>query len=274
MPPLRPRSSVSRVSQALGALLGGIWSTIQFFTGWYQGDRPGSNSRRIAGRLTMVFIAGLLLEHLGYSEPFEADDVFRWFVVPWSLFFFLSTILVPIYLATLRRGWLWRMTQRILGPGTTELVFSNEFHLTPQRFIMDIFLSAAMAVLAAALVFREGGLVDPKVTCVEGACAAMPEAILYFAIVTFSTLGYGDISPPPDLRLGASLLAVFGNIHLGLLAGAVFFALQADRPTDSEALITDGEGIWQGRSDPTSLRLAKHRPEHREGGDQAEPISE
>lgn len=42
------------------------------------------------------------------------------------------------------------------------------------------------------------------------------EAALYFSIVTFTTLGYGDLTAGPSWRLLASLAAVNGLIIVGL----------------------------------------------------------
>lgn len=42
---------------------------------------------------------------------------------------------------------------------------------------------------------------------------------LYFSIVTFTTLGYGDLQPAPDGRIYAALQALTGYMHLGLIIG-------------------------------------------------------
>lgn len=44
---------------------------------------------------------------------------------------------------------------------------------------------------------------------------------LYFATVTFTTLGYGDLQPHPALQLLASSLAIAGYLHLATLIGMV-----------------------------------------------------
>lgn len=43
---------------------------------------------------------------------------------------------------------------------------------------------------------------------------------IYFSIVTFTTLGYGDFQPNPALRLLAAIQALFGYLYLGLFVGA------------------------------------------------------
>lgn len=42
------------------------------------------------------------------------------------------------------------------------------------------------------------------------------EVALYFSMVTYTTLGYGDIVPNPEIRLFASLSAVTGLLTFGL----------------------------------------------------------
>jgi len=45
---------------------------------------------------------------------------------------------------------------------------------------------------------------------------------LYFSIVTWTTLGYGDFSPIPVLRLVAAVEALVGYIYMALLIGLFF----------------------------------------------------
>ncbi|MEM7361021.1 MAG: potassium channel family protein [Pseudomonadota bacterium] len=42
---------------------------------------------------------------------------------------------------------------------------------------------------------------------------------LYFSIVTWTTLGYGDISPVPEMRLIASIQALIGYTYMAILIG-------------------------------------------------------
>lgn len=42
---------------------------------------------------------------------------------------------------------------------------------------------------------------------------------LYFSVVTFTTLGYGDLHPSPALRSLAATEALIGYVYLGLLVG-------------------------------------------------------
>ena len=42
----------------------------------------------------------------------------------------------------------------------------------------------------------------------------------YFSIVTFTTLGYGDMQPRPEMRLYAAFEALLGYLYLGLIVGS------------------------------------------------------
>jgi hypothetical protein len=42
---------------------------------------------------------------------------------------------------------------------------------------------------------------------------------LYFSVVTWTTLGYGDFKPPSDLRLIASLQALMGYLYMAIVVG-------------------------------------------------------
>lgn len=44
---------------------------------------------------------------------------------------------------------------------------------------------------------------------------------LYFSIVTFTTLGFGDFTPSPESRMYAATQAVLGYIYLGILVGKI-----------------------------------------------------
>lgn len=58
-----------------------------------------------------------------------------------------------------------------------------------------------------------------------GALGAIEEA-LYFATVTFTTLGYGDIVLGPEWRLLGAFAATNGTIIIGWTTAMVFLAVQ------------------------------------------------
>jgi len=69
--------------------------------------------------------------------------------------------------------------------------------------MLGIFLVHTIEIWLWAFAYVATGVVDS----VEGA--------VYFSTVTFSTLGYGDITPPPEWRVFAALEAMNGIILIG-----------------------------------------------------------
>jgi len=51
------------------------------------------------------------------------------------------------------------------------------------------------------------------------------KSVLYFSIVTWTTLGYGDFQPTESVRLWASLEAFIGYVFTGILVGLIIAAL-------------------------------------------------
>ena len=51
---------------------------------------------------------------------------------------------------------------------------------------------------------------------------------VYSSMVTFSTLGDGDLSPLPNTILWAAMEAILGNLHLGFIVVSVLAALNRD----------------------------------------------
>ena len=94
----------------------------------------------------------------------------------------------------------------------------------------------------------------------------------YFSVVTFTTLGYGDMQPVADMRLYTAYEAVIGYVYLGMVVGtAMDFgnnppwhhgrstgALPPDDTTDAAEPVTETASPAPGPSrsddDPQSLR--------------------
>lgn len=49
---------------------------------------------------------------------------------------------------------------------------------------------------------------------------------LYFSVVTFTTLGYGDFRPTKNARAFAAVKALFGYILLGILVSTIIYYLR------------------------------------------------
>lgn len=114
---------------------------------------------------------------------------------------------------------------------------SEDFRPNPRRLALDTTISIFFSIIAFSLVYRLGGI-SLETGCV-GEHAARDYA--YFSAVTFSTLGYGDFRPCPDIRLIAAFQAIFGNLHLGLIVGSAFFLAQERGKASEEKTTNDGE---------------------------------
>ena len=112
---------------------------------------------------------------------------------------------------------------------------SGEFKPNPRRLAIDTCISILFTILAFSTVYRLGGISLTE-TC-EVTFAATD--YVYFSAVTFSTLGYGDFRPCPDMRLLAAFQAILGNLHLGLIVGCAFYFTQEMRSISEEPTCDD-----------------------------------
>lgn len=85
---------------------------------------------------------------------------------------------------------------------------------------MDRLVAIAIVILlisgltmSYALAYRYVGLID------DGQVTHDPITCLYFSIVTWTTLGYGDVRPTPGARLIAASEAVVGLVFIGAYIG-------------------------------------------------------
>jgi hypothetical protein len=78
-------------------------------------------------------------------------------------------------------------------------------------------IAAATLLLSFASIYRIEGIIDSSTK----ELVHNPVDCLYFSVVTFTTVGYGDFIPPPGLRLVAAAEAFAGYLSLALII-AVF----------------------------------------------------
>ena len=179
--------------------VGVVWCFFCVLIGWRDRAREGSNVRRLFTRLTFLGVLFCLIEAFLAGVALQPGNPMRLIFIAWSPVFFFVNILGVFWLAGTHRA----------------------FTPDPWRLLRDILLSGAISILGMALLYRSFGVENG-----DGDIFEVPHTALYFSTVTFSTLGYGDFKPSEASQLYAGLHAIYGNIHLGLLAGAVFFGLQ------------------------------------------------
>ncbi len=95
----------------------------------------------------------------------------------------------------------------------------------PIRTVFAILIQSGALLLTFAAVYSGFGLMT------NGAPPVPVNDLdaLYFSVVTWTTLGYGDFSPPTELRLIAAAQAAIGYFYLGLTVGLVANVVSSTR---------------------------------------------
>ncbi|MGR3502604.1 ion channel [Pseudaestuariivita sp.] len=192
---------------------------------------PGSTRGSRARNAMSAFIAGLggviLLElffevfsRVGFTPTPYATAMFAAF----GFVFFLATTFAVIYLQ------------------------SERFRISPSRLIRDIAISIFYSVVAFALYYRTVGILPTF----DAQRTQTARDFIYFSVVTFSTLGYGDFRPSPDSRLLAASQALLGTVHIGMIVGAAFLTFSMS-----------GRGEKQVRPVPSTQRRRWSRKRRR-----------
>ncbi len=99
-----------------------------------------------------------------------------------------------------------------------------EDEVRPERVSLMVFLLGMSIVLVFARHYQFHGFRETE----EGSFPSFGEA-LYFSVVTWTTLGFGDLTPTPAIRPVAALQALLGYVFLGVLVGSVGELLKTKR---------------------------------------------
>ena len=76
---------------------------------------------------------------------------------------------------------------------------------------------------------------DPAAVSGRALAPGVPSALLYYSLVTISTLGYGDISPATDVaRTAAAMEAVVGQLFLVVLVARLVGLISAQKQDEAE----------------------------------------
>lgn len=116
----------------------------------------------------------------------------------WVTVFFISTVFVTS---------LWNVFNDV-----------NNEHFAFQ--LSKMVLSIYVTLFAFASLYQRAGLIY------HGEISHEPFDALYFSIVTWTTLGYGDFQPVESLRLLAAFQALLGTLFIPLLVAALLFSVQ------------------------------------------------
>lgn len=169
--------------------------------GFKAGSESGSNLRRSFSRLAMLGTILLVIQYFIFDGYFEENHklhaVMSFYFLILSLVFFITNILGVVFSA------------------------SEEFIVNQLRLFLDVVLSACLHIVVFSYVFRTFRIQDSNDNLIQ-----TPNYLdhLYFSIVTFTTLGYGDMKPSGSSRIFAAYEALLGNLHLGFIVAAAFLA--------------------------------------------------
>jgi hypothetical protein len=164
--------------------------------GWRRASSHGSNGRRLLMR-SAVGVSALLAVDLVMATQISSPP--------------LSLIAAQCLIGFAVLVFCWNVL-------SIPLLTDHSFRPNPQRLFTDTLLSSLLTMLSFAQLFRSRGI---QLTIGSDDPAVLDH--LYFSVVTFSTLGYGDFAPLEATRLYAGFLAILGNMHLGMLVGALFY---------------------------------------------------
>ena len=115
----------------------------------------------------------------------------------------------------------------LLGSGaavSTIIAFARH-RISPAATLVALIIHAGALLFLFAGVYLGFGLVfgSNEIAKVERSDA------LYFSVVTWTTLGYGDFAPRAAIRLVAGMQALLGYIFFGLIVGLLADYLKSDQ---------------------------------------------
>lgn len=91
-----------------------------------------------------------------------------------------------------------------------------------RKLFLFVVIQGGADIFMFAAIYRGYGLISP-----DGSVAPPWKTALYFSIVTWTTLGYGDYRPPEAIQLIAAIQALLGYVFLGLTVSVL--AISVDR---------------------------------------------
>jgi len=159
---------------------------------------------------------------------------FAFFYLPSSVSLVIVAVLWTAELGPPGEGIPWRhLGIGFLATGITILGLLAKLHgdLTSRDSWLFVAINGVALIVTFALLFDSAGIVPSgETTSVDDR-----RDLIYFSVVTFTTLGYGDFTPQPPARLLAALEAIGGYFYLGIvIAMATLTGRQAADPQEGE----------------------------------------
>lgn len=104
----------------------------------------------------------------------------------------------------------------------TAIVFTFLRYSSFKSLIVIMVICIPLFLAEFALIFAQLGIIGPDNT------PTRPMDYLYFSIVTFTTLGYGDFRPSEAARPFAAMEALLGYVMLGLFVSVLIMINQSN----------------------------------------------
>lgn len=177
--------------------------------------------RRFVGAIAAVFILPYLTYRALWGEPMQDGSLVPLVAILLVLFFLYATHCFGI----LRRS----QTDRLVW----------------MRFVLVSVVVLGTTLLTFSSIYRVAGLVPPaQVGSPHGETAPVctdPGACLYFTVITWTTVGYGDFTPTPAARPYAAIEAMVGYMFTALFVPTLIYATNAlarrkDDPASSKSV--------------------------------------
>ncbi|MGR0278515.1 ion channel [Marinomonas dokdonensis] len=99
----------------------------------------------------------------------------------------------------------------------------HEFQLWSQ--LLKMLVAIYTGIVTFAVIYRFGGVVTP-----EGNVSHDVYDSIYFSVVTWTTLGYGDFQPSESIRIWAGAQAMLGTLFMPLFLAAILFSVELSKP--------------------------------------------
>lgn len=109
----------------------------------------------------------------------------------------------------------------------------------PYQKLFYYLLTLPIIIGYFALVYKSFGIID---TATNGLVKPDWLNAIYFSVVTWTTLGYGDFKPVEELKPWVIVEAIMGYIYMGLLVGKILFiSTQATHKSPNKNFKTDAQ---------------------------------
>ncbi|KZX58821.1 hypothetical protein A3709_17690 [Halioglobus sp. HI00S01] len=124
----------------------------------------------------------------------------------------------------------WSLWSSIVVLCLTTFYYSYTFFHSDNRGL-KLFLFLVQAILVIfyfALIYRSFGIIDSAT-----GQTISPEWLdaMYFSVVTWTTLGYGDFRPVHDAKIWVMAEALLGYVFMGIFVAKILYMLRGDEDT-------------------------------------------